>query len=118
MPQPALLTQRVAACRLMDYAFNFVLQVEPCAAADAAATAATTAAAAAASAFADTGAALHCGALHCAAALGAVPCLPVQLLPPDLPALQNGGLDTEEDYKYIAEEEKCSLRRWAEAVFW
>ena len=27
--------------------------------------------------------------------------------------LQNGGLDTEEDYKYIAEEEKCSVRRSA-----
>ena len=25
--------------------------------------------------------------------------------------IQNGGLDTEEDYKYVAEEEKCSLRR-------
>ena len=30
--------------------------------------------------------------------------------------LANGGLDTEEDYKYIAQEEKCSLRRCSTLV--
>ena len=25
--------------------------------------------------------------------------------------MQNGGLDTEEDYKYIAQEEKCSVSK-------